>query len=285
MRLGNTNKNTLVQKLDVRSKGKGKGFTFNMSLQIPALEGVIDAAEIGALAVAEFIDLVRKTWERGQVLPYRNRKMTVTMKKRRLLWNSLLRDMPTDKKSFNQMIKPIKSQMLALVKDQGDIDEIYSYMYNLDRLDYLRTHYTMRKQIQKRITGIQKAKFETGMHPPNPDSSKAVDDSGIMSASLHGRFRKSSKYFNKDTKRMVHSAAQLILSVAKHRQRAAIRAGLSSDNNSFFTNMMNVNKRDFKHTNDLLAHGIYWADKRRNITRILTAAKIIYRVASFAARI
>lgn len=288
MQLGAKVDNTLVKGMKIRSKGKGKGVRFNMELDIPDLRGVIDAEIIGSLAVSEFIDLILKTWERGMVLPHRKRKVTIQMKRRRLLWNAILRKLPNNRREFTAMIKPIAKDLKALVRDQGDWAEIYSYIRKIDELNYIyttiRPKYKLRQRTQRSIRGVQPSKFVTSVFLPDPDSNKAVVDSGLMAASLHGTYRRSRSYINKEGV-TIKTYAQMVITVAKNRQSAAIKAGLSSKSDYFFTNMMNKNTKDFQHTNNMLSHGIYWADKRRAMTRLFTTLKIMYRVAQFAGRI
>ena len=210
----------LVSSIKQSSRGKGKGFAWQVELRTPGVYGNIDSQIYGAIAVSEIIDTIRRNWRSGRRVDGRAGPM----------------------RSETRLLR--KAQKFVIQQDPEYSDYMRYITTQVDR--YVGWKARLANNRRRRLLYIREAKFDewkndvykrhlmdvpsgeigkkrtTRRYMPDPDG-PAIDASGLMVDGVRGKLR------NARTARIggrsVVIRQHVELRVPKSRQRAAAWVG------------------------------------------------------------
>ena len=252
---------TLIRSIDITSrgrtkKGKSRGIQFDVEMHIPELAGILDARTFGALWAQELIDYIGSEWSKGRNLRGHTEKMNPYNARLRSVYRAAMQGAPLPGKEFTQWVKNIS-------KDP----EKRKWLRHV-RKNYVYRHY------RKDISGRRYS--ELRQYIPNPDN-PAINASGLMIASLGGRFRPSRWRRLKSGKR-VRINAGVIIRVAKSRQQAAATIGaLNQSSLGRLRRKLNSDPA-FRNTRTLYNNAMSWRRKRQVLTSTITTLRVVFMI-------
>ena len=231
---------------DIKLKGKGKtragkqraGYDLQIEADIPGVGGNLSSNRIGGIWVSELIDSIRTTWSQGKSLDGTRPTLSPNTKRGRYYRKWAVTESGTTTKK------------------------------NQRKLNKVKKHYTKSWTETKTIDGIKTKTRKKSLYIPDPDGG-AVTDSGYMSASLRGSYRRGRSFTNKAG---VHTeiTSHMRIAVAENRARSArYVGGLNNDAGILKGNINGGNfKSKFPNTAYLVNNALYWRDRKTMIARI-----------------
>jgi len=242
----------LVKDIKIRSKGKTKagkrrkGYTLDISADIPGVKGELRASVIGSAWVNDITSHIANQWERGIDLHGRQRTVSEATKR----WRGYSKKVVMGEYTGREARKMKKYQ----------------------------SHYILRRVEKMDIPGTRRKKSRSiySTFIPNP-SSPALASSGLMVASLGAKFRAGRTYTSKGTGQKVSVASSFRLSVSANRADTALYKGGMDGNADLFnwsTSSGNF-KQMFPSTSDLLNNALYWNNGKKLLGAITKALQVI----------
>jgi len=246
-------------------------------------EWVVTLEEILQMYANEAIDYIRHEWESGKELGGNARELTDRNVWDRRYRKKMLEAAPSDYKEFGQFMRDAQKEERSLTKQQQhDAARIYAHYFF--RLKKLKQNYFYRVVTFNTLNGITTRKSTMQRFLPDPDNGTAIMDSGLMSASLKGRFRPGKTYTARDGK-TYHVQDNVTLTAAKNRQTAALKAGLSPRNSARVLRQMNGNHPAFRNTRALVDNAIYWRDMKQKMVKLAIVMRVAMRFAQIAGKV
>jgi hypothetical protein len=238
--------NNLVSSIRQSSRGKGKGITWQVELNLPGVNGMADAYTYAFCATREIVDTIRRRWSRGARVDGSPAVYNHDTTLRRAAERYVLVARPNWKK-YQQYIRtevdPVavtqgKHKKRALNRkagEQGPVMPWYAQLAGRQRrilrvskakwssyVRNIRRKYTARAGDFGGAGDIKSDRTSRRRYPH--DTKVALNASGILVDSLHGKPRRGRQWTAADGRKM-SVGAHVHLRVAKSRQRTAAWVG------------------------------------------------------------
>jgi hypothetical protein len=243
---------TYVRGISSKRRGaKSKFYDISVDVNLPSLQGILSASQIGTIFAAELVDFIRGNWEQGNDATGHARHLNDGAVTVRRIQRTVMENVTLDTKIGRK-----EAYKAAVVKN-----------------------YILVKRSQYNIGGLKTKVTQKAKYVPDIGA-KPLMSSGLMHDSLAGTYVPSRQ--RTVNGHPVVTAAWIRLRVANVRNFAAYEyGGLRPENSQYFINALRNNPAAFKYTNSLINSAVSWVPQNKpavTVGNVMTAVMHVMRL-------
>lgn len=261
------NKHTLVKGIHKTKTTKSKNFKLAVEIDVPELDGFLDAKEYGAVVVQDMVNDIADKWSRGKhPSGYPATLSSKAQRLRKLNHSAYYREVTPDE----------EDQFARALAYQTKNAHINKYRRKV------KSNYRYRPSTAKRIKPTKDYSRTPRFNEETP-----FYISGIMINSLYGRFVRARSFRLKSGK-MVHTKASVVMGVKRSRVYTAFaKAGFDN----YYKNRMiaginsgYITNSNYSNTRLMRQNLMSWRARNRAYTAGFIAVRLMLKALSYASR-
>lgn len=261
----------LVGPIKGLKKGKGRGMEWTMAVDLPALEGTLDAKKLGGVFATELVDRYRENLRRGKQAdghepPHQFNKR---MEEGRAIKRSLIEGAPIGGRA---------SEVTKWIADALNVAPRKRSQAHRDWIAYRKAlikHYTLLKKFGP-INGI-KQPSQRRLYLPDPNNGTPINNSGMMADALSARYIPQRKGTNRNTGQIYDIRAGITVGTCASRAHAlSVHGGFIRGINP--VSFIQANAASFTNTTNLWNNAVRWHDMKSNAMAFMAAWRVMMMV-------
>ena len=260
----------LIKSIKQSSRGKGKGFAWTLEINTPALVGVVDAHDIGAVAASEVITLIRERWRNGQRVDGSSKPVKTDTRLLRRAQKYVMENNPSHEdymKYITTEVDPYEGWRARLANTKRR-----RYLY-IRAVNFNRWKLRVFENHVMRVPGGELGKKSHLAAYIPIENNPAINASGMMVDAIRGKMRKarSAKMNGKDISINEHIEIRLPLS----RQRAGAWVG------GLTQSKVDAATTTFRHmpeTKAVMDNAVAWQQPGQTAVNALFVLRLTYRI-------